>query len=327
MKKRMIGRSGLEVFPLALGGNVFGWTVDEPMAFRILDAFTDAGGNLLDTADSYSRWVPGNRGGESETMIGKWLKQSNKRDKVLIATKVGSQMGPDKKGLSKAYILRAAEDSLKRLQTEYIDLYQSHFDDAETPLEETMEAYASLMNQGKVRAVGASNFKAERLSEALHVSEQQRYPSYQSLQPRYNLYDREDFERSLEPLCREAGLGVISYYSLASGFLTGKYRSTDDLSKSARGANAGHYLDARGFRILEALDRVADTYHVRPASVALAWMIARPVITAPIASVTNLAQLEEMLKAPALELDAASHDLLNKASAWRGISATGTRAA
>jgi aryl-alcohol dehydrogenase-like predicted oxidoreductase len=327
MKKRILGRSGLEVFPLALGGNVFGWTVDGPTAFRILDAFTDAGGNLLDTADSYSRWVPGNIGGESEIMIGKWLKKSGKRNKVVVATKVGSLMGPGRKGLSKEYIVQAVEDSLKRLQTEYIDLYQSHFDDPETPLEETMEAYASLMKQGKVKAIGASNFTADRLSEALHMSEQRGYPSYQSLQPRYNLYDREDYERSLEPLCREAGLGVITYYSLASGFLSGKYRSTDDLSRSARGQNAGHYLTTRGFRILEALDRVADRYHVQPASVALAWLIARPGITAPIASVTNLPQLDEMLRAATLELEASSLDILNKASDWHEASETGTRAA
>ena len=327
MKKRMLGRSGLEVYPLALGGNVFGWTVDEPMAFRILDAFTDAGGNLLDTADSYSRWVPGNTGGESETMIGKWLKQSGKRDRVVIATKVGSQMGSDRKGLSRTYIMSAVEDSLKRLQTDYIDLYQSHFDDAETPLEETLEAYSALVKQGKVRAIGASNFTAERLSEALRISEQQGYPSYQSLQPRYNLYDRQEFEEVLEPLCREAGLGVISYYSLASGFLTGKYRSIDDLAKSVRGVNAGHYLKPRGVRILNALDRVADQYQVKPASVALAWLIARPGLTAPIASVTNLVQLEDLLRAATLELNGASLRSLNRASAWRKESGNSAHAA
>lgn len=327
MKKRILGSSGLEVFPLALGGNVFGWTVDEPMAFRILDAFTAAGGNLVDTADAYSRWVPGNTGGESETMIGKWLKQGNKRDKVLIATKVGSQMGPGKKGLSKAYIMGAVEDSLQRLQTDHIDLYQSHFDDAETPLEETIEAYAALINQGKVRAIGASNFTAQRLSDALQISERFGYPAYQSLQPRYNLYDREEFEVWLEPRCREAGLGVISYSSLASGFLTGKYQSVDDLGKSVRGMNAGHYLNPRGFRILHALERVANHYRVKPASVALAWLIARPGLTAPIASVTNLAQLEDMLRAATLELNRVSLELLNKVSAWRKDSESGVHAA
>jgi aryl-alcohol dehydrogenase-like predicted oxidoreductase len=327
MKKRMLGRSGLEVFPLALGGNVFGWTVDEPMAFRILDAFTAAGGNLVDTADSYSRWVPGNRGGESETMIGKWLKLRGMRDTVLIATKVGSQMGPGRKGLSKAYLMSAVEDSLTRLRTDHIDLYQSHYDDAETPQEETMEAYAALISQGKVRAIGASNFTAERLSESLQTSTRFGYPAYQSLQPRYNLYDRREFEVSLEQLCLEAGLGVLSYYSLASGFLTGKYRSADDLSKSVRGMNAEHYMNPRGARILDALDRVAGQYHVRPASVALAWMIARPGLTAPLASVTNLAQLEDMLRAATLELNGASLELLNKASAWRKDSESSAHAA
>lgn len=327
MKKRMLGRSGLEVSPLALGGNVFGWTVDELMAFRILDAFTDAGGNLLDTADSYARWVPGNSGGESETMIGKWLKQNGKRDRVLLATKVGSQMGPGKKGLAKTYVMNAVEDSLRRLQTDHIDLYQSHFDDAETPLEETLEAYALLIKEGKVRAIGASNFTAERLIESLRVSEQQGLPAYQSLQPRYNLYDRQEFEEVLEPLCREMGLGVLSYYSLGSGFLTGKYRSIDDLVKSVRGMNAGHYMKPRGFRILDALDRVADLYAVRPASVALAWLIARPGLTAPIASVTNLDQLEDMLKAAPLELNGASLRILNRASSWRREAGSVSRAA
>ena len=327
MIKRKLGNTGIEVYPLALGGNVFGWTVDEPMAFRILERFTAAGGNFLDTADSYSRWVPGNQGGESETIIGKWLKQSGKSGEVVIATKVGSQMGQGRQGLSKAYIMSAVEDSLRRLQTDHIDLYQSHSDDTETPMEETMEAYASLIFQGKVRAIGASNFTPDRLSEALRVSDRYGYPSYQSLQPRYNLYDRQGFEVLLEPLCREAGLGVISYYSLASGFLTGKYRSSNDLSKSARGSIAGLYMNARGFRILDALDRIADQYQVKPASVALAWLISRPAITAPIASVTNLVQLEDMLRAAMLELDAASLELLNRASAWREAAESSDREA
>jgi len=325
LKKRMLGRSGLEVSPLALGGNVFGWTVDEPMAFRILDAFTDAGGNLLDTADSYSRWVPGNSGGESETMIGRWLNTRGNRSKVVIATKVGSPMGPGMKGLKMAYILDAVEGSLKRLQTDHIDLYQSHFFDPDTPQEETLEAYAKLVGQGKIRAIGASNFTTGQLEEALNISGRLGIPAYQSLQPRYNLYDREEYERSLEPLCRERGLGVITYYSLASGFLTGKYRSADDLNKSVRGQNAGRYMSARGFRILDALDRVADHYHAQPASVALAWLIARPGITAPIASVTNRAQLEDLLKAATIDLDAASLASLDTASTWRTNSETGSR--
>jgi aryl-alcohol dehydrogenase-like predicted oxidoreductase len=316
MIKRKLGNSGIEVFPLALGGNVFGWTVDEPAAFTLLDSFVAAGFNLVDTADTYSRWVPGNKGGESETIIGKWLKRSGNRNKVVIATKVGSEMGTNKKGLSKAYILRAVEDSLKRLQSDTIDLYQSHRDDPGTPLEETLEAYAQLIKDGKVRAIGASNYTAERLSEALLTGEQHGYPAYQSLQPRYNLYDRAEYEQSLGPLCREKGLGVITYYSLASGFLTGKYRSEKDLSKSIRGQGVRLYLNERGFRILKALDQVAKRYRSAPASVALAWLMARPGITAPIASATSLEQLNDLIEATRLELDRSSLELLNKASAY-----------
>jgi aryl-alcohol dehydrogenase-like predicted oxidoreductase len=316
MIKRKLGNSGIEVFPLALGGNVFGWTVDEPAAFTLLDSFVAAGFNLVDTADTYSRWVPGNRGGESETIIGKWLKRSGNRNKVVIATKVGSEMGTNKKGLSKAYILRAVEDSLRRLQSDTIDLYQSHRDDPGTPLEETLEAYSQLIKDGKVRAIGASNYTAERLSEALLTSEQHGYPAYQSLQPRYNLYDRAEYEQSLGPLCREKGLGVITYYSLASGFLTGKYRSEKDLSKSIRGQGVRLYLNERGFRILKALDQVAKRYRSAPASVALAWLMARPGITAPIASVTSLEQLNDLIEATRLELDRSSLELLNEASAY-----------
>jgi aryl-alcohol dehydrogenase-like predicted oxidoreductase len=289
--------------------------VDEHTAFTLLDAFVAAGFNAIDTADSYSRWVPGNKGGESETIIGKWLKARGNRKKVVIATKVGSEMGPGRKGLSKAYILRAVEDSLQRLQTEYIDLYQSHFDDPSTPFEETLEAYAQLIKQGKIKAIGASNYGAERLSQALQVSKQKEYPSYQSLQPLYNLYDRAEYERSLEPLCREKGLGVITYFSLASGFLAGKYRSEKDLSKSPRGQRAAHYLNERGFRILKALDQVSEQHHSTPARVALAWVIARSGITAPIASATNLEQLNDLIEATRLELDRASIELLNQASA------------
>jgi aryl-alcohol dehydrogenase-like predicted oxidoreductase len=316
MKKRKLGNSGLEVAPLVLGGNVFGWTVDEPTAFRILDAFAASGGNCIDTADTYSRWVPGNKGGESETVIGKWLKRSGNRNKVVIATKVGSEMGPNRRGLSKPYILRAVEDSLQRLQTDHIDLYQSHKDDPDTPIEETLEAYEQLIKQGKVRAIGASNYSAERLAHALQVSQQKGYPGYQSLQPLYNLYDRADYERSLEPLCREKGLGVITYYSLASGFLTGKYRSEKDLTKSIRGQKIKIYLDDRGFRILRALDQVAERYNSTPAGVSLAWLIARPGITAPIASATSLEQLNDLTEATRLELDHSSLELLNEASAY-----------
>jgi len=315
MKKRKLGNSGLEVPPLAFGGNVFGWTVDEPTSFRMLDAFVESGFSLIDTADVYSTWVPGHQGGESETILGKWLKQSGKREKVLIATKVGKEMGPKDKGLSRPYIFRAVEASLKRLQTDYIDLYQSHADDPDTPLEETLDAYAQLIKQGKVRAIGASNYSAERLSQALQISERQGYPSYQSLQPLYNLYDRADYETNLEPLCRQRGIGVISYFPLASGFFTGKYRSENDLSNSPRGQFVKKYLNDRGFQILQALEQVARRLHSTPATVSLAWLLARPSITAPIASATSLSQLDDLINATTLELDHSSVELLNQASA------------
>lgn len=315
MSKRALGNSGISVHPLALGGNVFGWTIDEPTSFQILDAFVAEGLDLIDTADIYSKWAAGNHGGESETIIGNWLKGSGNRSKVIIATKVGMELSPEKKGLSKAYIFRAVEDSLKRLQTDYIDLYQSHQDDPDTPLAETLEAYSELIRQGKVRAIGASNYSAERLSEALEVSRKLGYPRYETLQPNYNLYDRAGYEDTLEPVCRTNGLGVISYFSLASGFLTGKYRSETDLSKSARGGGVKKYLNPRGFRILAALDRVADQHRSTPATIALAWLIARPGIAAPIASATSLKQLEGLAAAARIELDAASIELLNQASA------------
>ena len=315
MKKRKLGNSGLEVAPLAFGGNVFGWTADASTSFALLDAFVDAGFNLIDTADVYSRWVEGHGGGESETLIGKWLKRSGKRARVVIATKVGKEMGPNRKGLAKTYIPQAVEDSLRRLQTDYIDLYQSHDDDPETPLEETLEAYDRLIKQGKVRAIGASNYSAQRLAESLEVSKKAGYPRYECLQPLFNLYDRVDYEKELEPLCRQKGLGVISYFSLASGFLTGKYRSEDDLSKRARAGFVKKYLNERGFRILEALDRVAQQYNMTPAKVALAWLISQPSITAPIASATNLEQLSELIEATTIELNPSAIDLLNQASA------------
>ena len=317
MEKRNLGNSGLAIAPLALGGNVFGWTADEPTSFRILDAFAAAGGDLVDTADVYSHWAPGHKGGESETILGKWLKRDANRKKVLVATKVGKEMGPGRKGLSKPYILRAVEDSLRRLQTDHIDLYQSHADDPETPLEETLEAFAQLVREGKARAIGASNYGAERLAEALRAGRQRGYPVYASLQPLYNLYDRAEYESELEPLCREKGLGVIPYFPLASGFLAGKYRSEKDLAGRARADIVKRYLDERGFRILDALDRVARQHGSSPATVALAWLIARPGITAPIASATSVEQLTELWKSTEIELDPASIDLLNRASAWR----------
>lgn len=313
--RRKLGNSGLEIAPLAFGGNVFGWTVDEPTAFQLLDAFVDAGFDFIDTADVYSAWKPGNQGGESEIILGNWMQKRGNRAKVLIATKVGAELAPDKKGLSKAYILRAAEDSLRRLQTDYIDLYQSHRDDAGTPMEETLEAYAQLIQQGKVRALGASNFTAERLIEARKVSKMTGLPTYESLQPLYNLYDRADYEQNLEPVVTAQELGVIPYYALASGFLTGKYRSEEDLAQSSRGGGVKKYLTERGFRILDALDQVAKQCGSTPARVALAWLIARPSITAPIASATSLAQLHDLVEATRLELAPDAIERLNQASA------------
>jgi aryl-alcohol dehydrogenase-like predicted oxidoreductase len=316
MKTRKLGNSDLAVAPLAFGGNVFGWTADEATSHQLLDAWVAAGLNFIDTADIYSRWAPGNSGGESETIIGNWLKRSGQRAQVVIATKVGMEMGPSKKGLSKPYILRAVEDSLRRLQTDYIDLYQSHTDDAETPLAETLETFAELVKQGKIRAIGASNYSAARLAEALRVSAEYGFPRYESLQPNYNLYDRAEYEAELEPLCLKEKIGVISYFSLAKGFLTGKYRSTEDLSKSVRGQGVKGYLNERGFRILRALEQVAEQHDSTLASVALAWLIARPSITAPIASATSLEQLDDLIEATKLELDQASIELLNHASVY-----------
>ena len=315
MKHRELGRSGIHVAPLAFGGNVFGWSADEATSFSLLDAFVDGGFNLVDTADVYSRWAPGHAGGESETVIGKWLKKSGRRDAVVIATKVGKDMGNDNKGLSKRHIHRAVDASLKRLQTDTIDLYQSHEDDAGTALEETLETYARLIESGKVRAIGASNFTADRFAAALDVSERDGLPRYETLQPEYNLVARAVYEDALEPLCVRRGVGVINFFGLARGFLSGKYRSQADLGKSkARGAGVKDMLDARGMRILDALDVVAARYGVAPATIAIAWLIARPSITAPIASATSLLQLKELLAAATLDLDRDAIDALDKAS-------------
>ncbi|MBZ6078752.1 aldo/keto reductase [Microvirga puerhi] len=314
MEKRRLGRSNLMVPPFCLGGNVFGWTADEHMSFRILDALVEAGCNFIDTADVYSRWVPGHEGGESEAIIGKWMKARGNRDQIIIATKVGSEMGPSKKGLSKARIMAAVEESLKRLQTTYIDLYQSHRDDADTPQEETLSAYADLVASGKVRVIGASNFTAARLKEALDISARMGLPRYESLQPLYNLSDRAEFERELRPLCLDNEVGVIPYYGLASGFLTGKYRSEKDFGKSVRGANMAKYLNDRGLRILSALDEIALHHNASPAQVALAWLMAQPGIAAPIASATKAEQLTELIGATRLQLDKAALDQLAKAS-------------
>ena len=315
MTQRPLGNSGIQVAPLALGGNVFGWTIDQKTSFAVLDAFVDFGFNLVDTANIYSTWVPGHQGGESETIIGQWLAATGRRDKIVLATKVGMEMGDGSKGLKKANILKSAEDSLKRLQTDHIDLYQSHEDDEATPLEETLAAYDVLIKQGKVRAIGASNYTAARLRQALEMSEAQDLPAYISLQPEYNLYDRAGFEAGLESLCLEKNVGVIGYYSLASGFLTGKYRSEADLGKSARGGGIGRYLNDRGFRILAALDEVSAAHGVPLAAVALAWLIQRPAVTAPIASATSVAQLADLAKSAAITLGAEEVARLDQASA------------
>ncbi|MDR3516101.1 MAG: aldo/keto reductase [Azospirillaceae bacterium] len=315
MELRKLGNTGLTVAPLAFGGNVFGWTVDEATSFSLLDAFVAEGFNLIDTADVYSRWVPGNQGGESEAIIGRWLKSRGWRDRVVIATKVGMDMGADGAGLSQAHIINAVERSLSRLQTDVIDLYQSHRDDAAAPLDETLGAYARLIEQGKVRAIGASNYEAARLDEALKVSRRLGYPRYETLQPHYNLIERAGFEGALEALCLQQGIGVITYYSLAAGFLTGKYRSVADLGQSPRGARAQAYLTPRGFGILHALDAVAERYGATVAQIALAWLIARPAVTAPIVSATRLSQLEDLIDATRIHLDRDAIAQLDAASA------------
>ena len=312
---RPLGKTGLEIAPLVLGGNVFGWTVDERQAFSLLDGFVDAGLNAIDTADSYSTWVDGHTGGESETIIGNWLKANpGKRDKVRLFTKVGSDLGAGKKGLSARWIAQAAEDSLRRLQTDVIDLYQSHWPDPDTPVEETLTTYDRLLRAGKVRAIGASNLDVAQLKNALSVASEHGLPAYATLQPEYNLYARDGFEGALRDLCIQEGLGVITYFSLASGFLTGKYRSTVDLGKSQRGAGIGKYLNPRGARILAALDQVAAANNAKPAEVALAWVIAQKGVTAPIASATDRQQLASLVRAVALELSPQDLRVLDTAS-------------
>ena len=315
MEKRQLGNSGIKVAPLALGGNVFGWTIDEPTSFKILDAFTGAEFNLIDTADVYSRWKEGNHGGESEKIIGNWMRHRGNRDKVIVATKVGSDMG-EGKTLKKNYIFKAVEASLTRLQTDYIDLYQSHYDDLSTPVEEIIDAFAALIKQGKVRAIGASNLSLERLKQSVEYSERAGLPRYETLQPLYNLYDREIFEKEYQPYCLQKNIGVINYYSLASGFLTGKYRSENDLSKSARGGGNKKYLNERGFKILNTLDGAAKRYNTTQATISLAWLMAQATIAAPIASATNAQQLNDLIAATDLKLDNAAIEELNTASGY-----------
>ncbi len=316
MNKRRIGRSDLYVHPFCFGGNVFGWTADETMSHQLLDAFVDAGFEFIDTADVYSRWAPGHRGGESEEVIGRWLAKSGKRDRIVLATKVGMDMGGENTGLKPDYIARAVEDSLRRLKTDRIDLYQAHRDDDQTPLEDTLRAFEKLVREGKARVIGASNYTAGRLSQALDVSEREGLPRYECLQPHYNLVERAEFEKDLAGLCARREIGVIPYFSLAAGFLTGKYRSEDDLEKSVRGPRtAGKYLNPKGLRVLAALDDVAAAHSATPAQVALAWTMARAPVTAPIASATNLHQLHELIGAVRLNLSSADMQALDAASA------------
>ena len=313
MKKNKLGNSGLETGPLVFGGNVFGWTVDEQMSFKLLDAFVDAGLNFIDTADVYSMWIPGNEGGESETIIGKWLKKSGKRDKVLITTKVGVDINvkkmPGEVNLKKTYILEEFEQSLKRLQTDYVDLYQAHRDDENTPLEETLEAFDQLIRDGKVRAIGASNYAADRLATALKTSEENGLVRYETLQPCYNLYDRKDFEGALQNLCVEENIGVITYFSLGCGFLTGKYRSDKDLENKPRAYRVRDMMNERGFKILAALDEIAEETGATHAQISLAWLMEQPAVVAPIASATSLDQLNELIGATNVKL---SEEALNK---------------
>jgi aryl-alcohol dehydrogenase-like predicted oxidoreductase len=316
MQLRPLGRSGLQVSPLCFGGNVFGWTADEATSFALLDAWVDAGFNFVDTADVYSRWAPGHQGGESETVIGKWLAVSGKRDRIVLATKVGMDMGEGRTGLKAARIREAVEASLRRLRTDRIDLYQAHQDDPSTPLEETLAAFDALVREGKVRAIGASNYTAARLGEALETSQRLGLARYESLQPLYNLCDRAAFERELQPLCLAQGLGVLNYYALAAGFLTGKYRVPEDAGRSPRGKGVvGKYLNPRGLRILAALDEAARRSGHASGQVAIAWLLARPGVTSPIASATSLPQLQELVQAAQLRLDADTLALLDAASA------------
>ncbi len=315
MLKRNLGRTPLSIAPIVFGGNVFGWTIDETTSFAVLDAFVEHGFDAIDTADVYSAWAPGNSGGESEAIIGRWLKaRPGMREKVTIFTKVGSDLGrPGEKGLSKDWIVRAAERSLERLQTDHVDLYFSHWPDQDTAYEETLRAYEDLIRAGKIRAIGASNLDAGQLGESLEVSRRMGSPRYDVLQPEYNLYDRTAFEGPLRDLCRREEIGVVTYYSLASGFLTGKYRSEDDLGRSARGGGVAKYLDTRGRSILSALDEVSGRHGNKPAEVSLAWLIAREGVTAPIASATTTEQVASFAKAAALELTPEDLSLLDAA--------------
>ena len=319
MEKRKLGRTGLEIVPLVFGGNVFGWTADEATSFALLDAWVERGFNAVDTANVYSAWVPGHQGGESETILGKWFARSGKRDKVLLATKVGMAMPDGGKGLKKPYILEQVEKSLGRLSTDVIDLYQSHQDDDATPFDETLEAYAQLLKDGKVRAVGASNYKGARLSAAIDAAKAAGLPVYQTLQPNYNLHDRQGYETDLVPVAKKYDLGVIPYFSLASGFLTGKYQSLEDTKGKNRGSRVEKYFDDRGRKILAALKQVSEETSAQQASIALAWSMAQPTITAPIASATTVGQLDALFAAVDLQLSDTQLKTLNDASAYLAV--------
>lgn len=315
MEKRELGKSGLKVAPLTFGCNVFGWTVDKKQSFKLLDTFVDAGFNFIDTADTYSWWADGNKGGESEAIIGDWFAERKNRDNIILSTKVGSKNNEHPVNISKKFILKSVEDSLRRLKTDYIDLYQTHFDDESTPVEETLAAYQQLIEEGKVRVIGTSNMSPERIRESLKASEKENLPKYQTLQPLYNLMEREKYEKELRGVVEKNNLGVLSYFSLASGFLTGKYRSKNDLDKSQRGDGVEKYLNNKGFKVLEALDKVSEKHDTTQASISLAWLMARPTITAPIVSATSLKQMESIIKAPQLKLDEEDMEILNNASA------------
>lgn len=318
MQTRRIGRSDLHTAPLILGTNVFRHTVDDKLAFSILDAFIEGGFNTIDTANSYTMWAPGNKGGESEEVIGSWLHERKNRKDIIIATKVGWEITPERKGLTREQIITEVEGSLRRLRTDYIDLYQSHRDDPDTPQEETLAAYSELVQQGKVRYIGASNYTAERLDEALHISEAKKYPRYECLQPLYNLYDREEYEQQLEPFCVREEIGVIPYFSIARGFLTGKYRKDEDTNKSFRGNTVrDKYYNDRGWKILAALDDTAEKYDATPVQIALAWLMARPSITAPISSATSVDQLHELTRSANIKLDKETLAYLDKESDWK----------
>lgn len=314
MKKITIGKTDLQVAPVNFGGNVFGWTLDEKQSFEILDAFVNAGFNFIDTADTYSWWVAGNKGGESEAIIGNWMKARGNRDQIILATKVGAQNREHKENVSRAHILKSVDESLQRLQTDHIDLYYTHFDDNVTPVEETLSAYDEIIKAGKVRYIAASNLSPERLTESLKLAEEKGLPRYQALQPHYNLVERENFETKYQPIAKQYGLSVMPYWSLAAGFLTGKYRSGEDLKKSVRGESVRKYLNEKGIGVLNALDKVAAKHNTKPATVALAWLLAQPTIAAPVVSATSQSQLDTLVAAPALQLDAADLELLDQAS-------------